>query len=159
MLLMTCRKRPTKCAFTANAARLAKRQLLFLRLNLAVKRRHANPEHGCGFFARAATMCQGGLDITALLLLNEIVQWFAHRHRGPYLLGFFTQRGGDDVRRQIRRQDHVVLAQSPGALDRVLQFTHVAWIIVMAKDIDGFWIDSLCLTGGGWGLLLQKMVH
>src|SRR5438093_13264428 len=99
MLLMTCRKRPTKCAFTANAARLSKRQLLFLRLNLAVKRRHADPEHGCGLFARAATMRQGGLDITALLLLNEIVERFADWHRSARLVGFFTQGGGNNVRR------------------------------------------------------------
>jgi len=65
-------------------------------------------------------MRQGGLDIAALLLLNEIVQWLAHRHRGPYLLCLFTQRGGDDVRRQICRR---IMAFSHKAQARSIAFS------------------------------------
>src|SRR6266567_3273636 len=111
---MKCKKRPSNSAFTANAAKQAGHHppeagLLFLRLDLTVERGHADSKHGCGLFARTAAMRQGGLDITALLLLNEIVERFADWHRGPGLVGFFTERGGNDVRRQIRRQNHVVL--------------------------------------------------
>jgi len=89
-------------------------------------------------------MRQGGLDIAALLLLNEIVQWLAHRHRGPYLLCLFTQRGWRRCSAANLPAESLAFShKAQAALDRVLQLTHIAWIIVVAKDIDRFRIDLL----------------
>ena len=71
----------------------------------------------------------------------------------------FTQCCRDNVRGQIRRQNHIVLAQSTGALDGILQFPDVPWIIIMAKDIDGLGIDLLRLAARSSRLFLQEMMH
>ena len=92
-------------------------------------------------------------------MLDKFVERLADRHRSDGLLVLFALCRGDDLRRQIARQDQLLFAQRAGALDRILQFAHVSGIIVMAKNIDRFRIDLLRFAAGHRRLLLQEMIH
>ena len=76
------------------------------------------------------------------------------------LLGFFALRGRDNLRRQIGRQDQVFVAQGASALDRVLQFAHIAGVIVVAKNVDRLRDrSSSARPPAALRLLLQKVIH
>ena len=46
-------------------------------------------------------MAESCLDVTALLLLDELIERLPNRHRGDGLLGFIALRVADDLRRQV----------------------------------------------------------
>ena len=99
-------------------------------------------------------MGQSRFDYTALLLLNEFVESLANRHCRHCLLRFPALRLAYDVRRQIARQNQIVLAQSAGAFDRILQLAHIARIIVVTQNLDRLRIDFLWFTTSRTRLLL-----
>ena len=55
-------------------------------------------------------MLQGRFDVIALLLLHEFVERLSDRHAREDLIGFVPFSVTHDVRRQIARQNHVILA-------------------------------------------------
>ena len=55
-------------------------------------------------------MRQGRFNVTALLLLNEIIQWLPDRHRRFRFLNRLALGMANEMRRQIARQNHIFLA-------------------------------------------------
>ena len=69
---------------------------------LAVERRHADPEHLGRFFAAVGVELDGLLDVAALLLADVFVQRLAEGSAGMLDLG---SRGlADDLGRQVGRR-------------------------------------------------------
>src|SRR6202030_3270934 len=85
--------------------------LFVLRFDLAVKRGHADAEHARRLLARTTAMRQSRFDYTALLLLNKFIESLSNRHCRHCLLCLPALRLTHDVRRQIARQNQIVLAQ------------------------------------------------
>lgn len=104
-------------------------------------------------------MIQRRFDVSALLLLDEFIQRLAYRHRCQRLLRLLTLSHGDDLRWQIARQNHVFVAQRTRTLNRVLQLTHIAGIVVVAKNIDRLGVDLFRFAAGRARLLLEKVIR
>jgi len=99
-------------------------------------------------------MRQSRFDYSALLLLNKFIESLSNRHRRHRLLRLPALRLAHNVRRQIARQNQIVLAQSAGAFDRILQLANIARIIVVTQNLDRLGIDFLGFTTSRTRLLL-----
>src|SRR4029077_8877177 len=104
-------------------------------------------------------MRESGFDNGTLLLLNKFVEGLPDWDGRQRVVALAAVRFTHDVRRQVARQNQIILAQGAGPLDRVLQLAHISWITVMTQNIDGLRVDLFGFPPSCTCLFLQEMLH